>query len=169
MRGEEPPVGWSDCVGCLGDVRTELSSALEADEVAVFDRICAQFDAATEFGLTPSALLVRRDIRASPLTLQASFDPAQHRTVTSIVDRAFATSPPLLFWAGFDTSRIIPSTALRFWTLLQSRDDGSSIRFSPRLWTDQNGKTIADVWEQAVQSLGRTIMLNPVSTDVRPV
>ena len=58
---------------------------------------------------------------------------------------------------------------MRDWTLAQARDDGSSIRFGPRLWTDLNGKTIADVWEQAVQSLGRTIMLNPVSTDVRLV
>ena len=100
----------------------------------------------------------------------------KHQLAEAVSQIATSTDPRV-FWAGFDTARLVSTVYWQAWqcpaiTLVQNefgqvlQGGGEVIRCTPRKWVDIWGRRIEDVWNQAVDCAKGWLMSRPGMTEV---
>jgi hypothetical protein len=73
---------------------------------------------------------------------------------------------PLLFWAGYDVSRLVHSAFIADWTVGIPSSEPFQ-RVAPRYWTDIRGQLVPDAWRQSVNLVKSLVMHQPGVTEVK--
>jgi hypothetical protein len=91
-----------------------------------------------------------------------------------------ATTEPLVFWAGYDTARLVSTSFWSEWLCparrfriqedgkIMSEGDGE-VRCTPRIWVDIWGRRLEDKWAEAVGCAKGWLVSRPGMTEVSPV
>jgi len=66
---------------------------------------------------------------------------------------------PFLHWIGYNSSFLVSSAHLRFWTVCVSEDP--TIRVFPRRWLDIYGSKVSEIWEAALKAIIGAIVFRP--------
>ena len=75
--------------------------------------------------------------------------------------------PPRIFWAGYDTARIVGVSAWPAWAVAASPRGGGEKRWCrPRQWTDLYGELQRTEWDKAVNAVLGHIITQPGQTEV---
>lgn len=94
-------------------------------------------------------------------TLQAQTELSDE--ALDAVFASFTQGEPKIFWAGYDTARIISKDFWHEWTV--AVPNSSIERLSPRRWVDIWGNIIPEDWDRAVRSVTGQVMHRPGITE----
>jgi hypothetical protein len=89
------------------------------------------------------------------------------------------TNHPRVFWAGYDTARLVSQSFWPEWQCPARRfkldEDGKvdpegdgEVRCTPRIWVDIWGRRMEDKWDEAVGCAKGWLISRPGLTEVRP-
>jgi len=150
--GNEASSAWTDCSGCLDEVEKSTFHSLSESDRPTMSYIISLVQNTAHRGISPSALL-------------AAFPSADSQVIVRITDALVSSQPPILFWAGIDSHRLVSSAFLANWTLSRelqpALDSKGKIRARPCLWVDIDSNLIPDMWNKAIRAAAYAISKNP--------
>ncbi|KAL7425064.1 hypothetical protein Q5752_000752 [Cryptotrichosporon argae] len=72
-----------------------------------------------------------------------------------------------IFWAGYETARVVSASHWSAWAIKVPVDDAEPVRVAPRRWVDLWGDVIEDEWKAVVRGARSMIIANPGVTETK--
>ncbi|KZV85486.1 hypothetical protein EXIGLDRAFT_841464 [Exidia glandulosa HHB12029] len=148
--------GHIDCAGCIQASLTAKWSAAESEEQGKEMMAVLKFAMQAEWrGVTRQQLQTH---------LFASYGILPDR-IWEAVRRLSRAPVPLVFWTGYDTSRLVYSADAARWTAALGKAPGADRniveRRLPRRWLDIHGDVIKEQWTAGLRAVAGVVHMRP--------
>ncbi|THU88448.1 hypothetical protein K435DRAFT_830546 [Dendrothele bispora CBS 962.96] len=137
--------GVIDCSACLDESWVVRSATFTPAELELARLVLFLVGQAGEKGVTRQDLLVNIKVPEEELL--------------HVIGKMTEEPDPFLYWIGYNSSFLISSAHLRFWTVSVSEDP--MVRVFPRRWLDIFGSKISEVWEAALKAVIGAVVFRP--------
>jgi hypothetical protein len=164
--------GISGCTACEKDSFLDVLAGLSPKDSEIATAILESVEMTGPDGLRPQDLLVSRPswcLWLRTLTLHSQDHDHLPRTskadIVRLAQVLLRARAPLLFWAGYDSSRLVHFMFVGDWTVAIPGSEPFQ-RVAPRYWIDIRGQLVPDAWRQSVNLVRSLVMHQPGVTEV---